>query len=732
MPSLRRRRTQRRTPQTANLLKRLKRLNTNDGLAQPGEKFVTIEGENYLSLEGFGELLLNANLKNVHLPYFNPLRHVAVRREGGSLLFQGTSLQRAVLSNIGTDYSVPIPRNSALLRFVFRSSNLNGASFDNAHNCALYFKDCSLISTNFDSFHYNDDNREVIYDYTDRKKNDVIQIDECDASKAKFTNSIIHYIRCEQSNLEKASFSNSDMRDGEFTQCNLKNATFENTKVEYFEFDKCDLTGVDFSTMSMIENEEISLGFTHCKFVGTIFDNPDLLEYTTFQDCDLTGIDFGNTIISYDQVVHSFENCTKDGLIFPPPPPANYKTFIDNDNIKSLVSRYCTDYRKSMLPPDLANKKINEWDVSKVTIMNDLFRNTNDFNESLDLWNVSGVKNMENMFAYCTHFNQSLLSWDVRQVENMAGMFAGCKSFNQPLHSWKVNEVRQFHEMFSGCRKFNQPLDSWSLEHATGSLDSMFSDCNSFNQPLNSWNVENVTSMQSMFSNCRSFNQPLDNWKVRSVVTVWEMFHYCVNLNQNFDSWMGWFGATHASGGTISMYRVFADCDALVPKPAWSLPGFVWPAEVEEIPAAREWTQADYDRCDNDFMEYEDGEEDDPLFYKRDKVKEDPIFAEPLKTGKDMVVYKMYGSDTNNPNKQPVKQMCYNRNRVQDDFDRQQKIDPYVRAKLTDYFKIPIKKIFFDENGGFAKRYTRDIIEEFNSRGGKKKRNKRKTSKRRK
>ena len=717
MPSSRRR-TRRRTPQTAGLIKRLKRLNTDDGLAEPGEDFVTIEGVNYVSLEGFGKLLLNANLKNVHLPYFNPLRHVAVRKEGGSLLFQGTSLTRAVLSHIGTDYSVPIPPKSALLRFVFRSSNLNGASLDNAHNIALHFKDCSLISTNFDGFRYRD-RPNLTFVHTD---DFIIQIDKCDASKAKFTNSIIDHIRCKKSNLEKASFSNSEIRSSDFTHCHLKNATFANTKVDYLEFDECDLTGVDFSTMSVIDKYYICLGFIHCKFVGTIFDNPDLLLSTFFKDCDLTGIEFGNTIISYDPQVHHFENCTKDGLKFPPPPSANYKTFIDDNNIKSLVRRYTAPNGKRRLPPDLVNKKINDWDVSKVTLMNDLFRSSHDFNESLDLWNVSGVKNMENMFAYCTHFNQSLLSWDVRQVVNMAGMFTECKSFNQPLDSWKVNEVRHFHGMFSGCRKFNQPLDSWSLEHATGSLDSMFSSCTSFNQPLNSWNVENVTYMYVMFSNCTSFNQPLDNWNVQSVVNVFQMFWGCVNLNQNFDSWMGGFGATYASGGTVSMYGIFADCDALVPKPAWSLPGFVWPTEEEDIPAAREWTQADYDRCDNDFMKYEDDEEEgDPLFYKRDKVKEDPIFAEPLKTGKDMVVYKMYGSDKNNL----VKQMCYNRNRVQEDFDRQQKINP--RAKLTDYYKIPIKKTFFDENGGFAKRYTRNI-EEFYSRGGGKKR---KTAKRR-
>ena len=38
-------------------------------------------------------------------------------------------------------------------------------------------------------------------------------------------------------------------------------------------------------------------------------------------------------------------------------------------------------------------------------------------------WDVSAVTNMEDLFSACYEFNQSLNGWNVSNVTNMSGMF---------------------------------------------------------------------------------------------------------------------------------------------------------------------------------------------------------------------------------------------------------------------------------------------------------------------
>ena len=658
------------------LLNRLKRLN-NTGLAEEGELFKTIDGINYLSLPGFKTLLFNANLKDINLPFFNPLRNVVRKRKRG-LLFQGTSFQRAVLSYIGVDELNRRLPGADLLHFVFHSCNLNDASLDNAQHCTMDFTECSMIGTNFQGFHYTDYPVPHYID-DDMDPDFVFVIRNCDATRTNFSESNMSFLFLSESNFEYANFSNSIFRDesrfitcnfknanfsnsviddyndgftfktcnfenanfsnsqiglATFTTCNLKNVVFAYMTIESLHFVKCDLNSVDFSMVRSIQKDNDCghynnkyLSFNQCKLGGMLFDNPDLLFNSSFIKCDFTGIEFGNTILSYDEGFYDFRQCTKDGLPFPPPPPADYRTLINNENILLLVYRYL--YQTSYLPPDLVNKKINFWDVSKVTKMIYLFAHSEDFNEELNLWDVSKVTDMTGMFYYCPNFNKPLQSWDVRNVENM--------------------------------------------------------NC--------------------MFQNCTSFNKSLDKWKVSSVEDAVDMFKSCKSLNQNFDSWAEYLSAT------VDIKDIFFGCDDLLVPPEWS--GL--PPKPQEFDPPKEWTPADYANCDNNAMEYEDGEENDPLLYK-----EDHIWAEPLKTGKDMVVYNMLDSHG-----KKVIQNCHNRDRVQMDFDRQLNLD--VRKPLTDYYKIPITKRFFDENGGFTKKYTRAI-----GIGGKRKKNNKITKKKRK
>lgn len=207
-------------------------------------------------------------------------------------------------------------------------------------------------------------------------------------------------------------------------------------------------------------------------------------------------------------------------------------TIINDENIKQLVTLYLNS--KEKLPSDLANIPIGEWDVSRVTKFNQLFKDARNFNEPLN-WDTRHATTMESMFESCVKFNQPL-NWNVENVKCTRKMFASCKAFNQPL-KWNTGKVMDMSEMFFGCTLFNQPL-KWDVSKVE-KMESMFTQCESFNQPL-TWDVSKVKNMKFMFDYCKEFNQPLNGvdtlyWNMKEVTDMACMFQHCIKFNQPFD-----------------------------------------------------------------------------------------------------------------------------------------------------------------------------------------------------
>lgn len=85
------------------------------------------------------------------------------------------------------------------------------------------------------------------------------------------------------------------------------------------------------------------------------------------------------------------------------PPPSILFGQLDNVTIRVAVERYRND--TASCPPT------ETWDVSRVTDMNSLFKDFNDFNGNITHWNTSRVTNMSNIFSETDSFNQPL-EWD--------------------------------------------------------------------------------------------------------------------------------------------------------------------------------------------------------------------------------------------------------------------------------------------------------------------------------
>ena len=131
---------------------------------------------------------------------------------------------------------------------------------------------------------------------------------------------------------------------------------------------------------------------------------------------------------------------------------------------------------------------------------------------------------MYSIFFNASSFNQNLSSWDIVKVTNMDRMFYNAQNFNnngQPL-TWDVSSVSDFQYMFSAT-PFNQDISNWDVSHGPN-MQGMFNTATAFNQDISSWKVDNVTNMGVMFKYATSFNQDISSWNVDNVTNMVRVF----------------------------------------------------------------------------------------------------------------------------------------------------------------------------------------------------------------
>nr|WP_263728398.1 BspA family leucine-rich repeat surface protein [Campylobacter sp. RKI_CA19_01122] len=89
-----------------------------------------------------------------------------------------------------------------------------------------------------------------------------------------------------------------------------------------------------------------------------------------------------------------------------------------------------------------------------------------DLNTSLKDINVSNIQEMDCLFKNSKRKDFSgIEEWDVSNVTSMNEMFYGCKKINQNLNNWDTTKVINISYMFSNCFSFNQALDKWDVSN---------------------------------------------------------------------------------------------------------------------------------------------------------------------------------------------------------------------------------------------------------------------------
>ena len=74
---------------------------------------------------------------------------------------------------------------------------------------------------------------------------------------------------------------------------------------------------------------------------------------------------------------------------------------LTDDNIRAAVRLWCEDPAQATAEYG----RIEDWDTSEVTDMNNLFEYQSCFNADIGKWDVVNVTNMQSMFHCATAFN---------------------------------------------------------------------------------------------------------------------------------------------------------------------------------------------------------------------------------------------------------------------------------------------------------------------------------------
>lgn len=191
---------------------------------------------------------------------------------------------------------------------------------------------------------------------------------------------------------------------------------------------------------------------------------------------------------------------------------------------------------------NLTTIDLEHWDVGNVTTMSGTFSPW-DFAGSplqkvyISKWNTSACQNMYAMFYLATNLEDlDLSNWDVGKVENMEYMFRRCDKLTNvgDLSNWNTSNVTNMTSLFDGCAKLKnlESTGSWDVSNVE-TMNLMFSGCQTTEYlNLNSWNISKVSTLTSMFAaNSKLRELHIENWDVSICNSINGIFSGCSSLN---------------------------------------------------------------------------------------------------------------------------------------------------------------------------------------------------------
>lgn len=224
-----------------------------------------------------------------------------------------------------------------------------------------------------------------------------------------------------------------------------------------------------------------------------------------------------------------------------------YSMFRNSTNFNWDISNWDTTNVSSMgyMFTDAANfnQNIGWWNTANVLTMGHMFERDYRFNWAIGAWNTTKVADIQSMFYLATDFNQDLNLWDTSNVLNMTYTFSNT-NFNWNISNWDTNKVTNFANIFYNNPVFNQDISLWDTSSALN-MNSMFREADNFNSPLTTswaiWDTSGVTNMDYMFNKAYAFDQDISLWNTANVDTMIWMFQTASSFNSPLTtSWAIW------------------------------------------------------------------------------------------------------------------------------------------------------------------------------------------------
>jgi surface protein len=164
-------------------------------------------------------------------------------------------------------------------------------------------------------------------------------------------------------------------------------------------------------------------------------------------------------------------------------------TFIGNNNCDTMFAGINLGLQFADIPG------LASWQTSGVVSMRRMFSNTY-INPPVENWNVSNVTNMSEMFNTARGFNRNLSGWNTQSVTNMSLMFNQTNNFGSPsyrgsgIDNWNVTGVQTVARMFDSSVGLSCNLSGWNLCNCTNMTDFMAGTnigTGNYSVLLNSW-----------------------------------------------------------------------------------------------------------------------------------------------------------------------------------------------------------------------------------------------------
>lgn len=280
----------------------------------------------------------------------------------------------------------------------------------------------------------------------------------------------------------------------------------------------------------------------------------------------------------------------------------DYDPAVGFTSLNQLKHAFYIDSINSLYAESLFGK-MNDWDVSKLTSLDELctVHNRNYHTIEMQDWNVSNVTSMEKTFYGEGYFDCDLRNWDVGNVTNMKQMFYGAARFNSDISNWDTGNVTDMTQMFYNCQGLKYDLTGWNTSNADttnmfqsatyynneiinstfvpdySAIASTFTTTSTLKNAINSWktnrgtaqttyghisnwDVGAVTDYTYLFMGIAGtyFHEDLNNWDTSNVTNMFGMFLNCYNMSVKIDNW-NISNVTSLSNAFKSCYRFNGD-----------------------------------------------------------------------------------------------------------------------------------------------------------------------------